>query len=1296
MSASELNIVSANVNGLGDLKKRTEFLIHIEKYHPDIICLVDTRFGKYQEEILNNELNYICHFNNFSSNSRGIAVLINKKVPIKTELLYKDIEGNVLILRCNYDSRIFLLTVLYGPNEDSPDFFQHLFERIEEYDIPESLIVGDFNVTLNHNMDNLNYVQARNIQARQKLNEILNMYSYLDMQRERLGDKRIYTWTNRSGPQKARLDYYLASTAITSFVTKVDILTAYKSDHCPIALTLDYTKFKRGKGFWKHNDTLLRDINYIKRIKTTIATTLAKYVDMEGYQDFFVEASNQELNNFMDKNADEKNKCKYKIDAGLLMEMVINDIRNSSISYSIAKKREEEQEENDLFVRLKWLQWLSNLENPPLNINERIKVCEEEYNRFIENKAQMKSCINLTEYKKYGEKPNAYFCSLEKNFSAQKYIPNLEIVEGESIVTIDNQKEVEENIRRFYEELYSNKDDYLTTSSIDNFLENENTLHKKLSYQQRMDLEVDISLDEIATALKSSKSSSSPGTTGISYGFYKVFWADLKYTIMNCLQYSFTAGALPNFLSRGVITLIPKGDKPKNKIENWRPLTLLNCLYKLLSKAISNRINNILPSIIHPDQCGFVKGRYIGECIRTTMDIMDWARTKDRSGLLLLIDFKKAFDSISFQYMEKVLKFFGFGDKIVNWVKILLKNFKGCINHAGNISSYFDILRGCRQGDPIASLLFILSIEVLCIKLRSTERVRGYKILEIETLLSLYADDCTIFLEYCEDSLRSAIGILESFYRLSGLQIHLKKTQCVKFGKNPLELDNLCQELNLEWKQEFKLLGVAFNANTLDYSKNIELKLNEIDKLIQSWKYRFLTPIGRACIAKTLLLSKINHLAFVLPNLSKKIIKLIEDKVYKFIWKGMDKVARMDAKEKWSKGGLKLPDISMSWQSFKFSWLRRAMYSEGKWVKILLLNLKSYVEIDSIMDFFTSLDLQQYKNVVRFINNPFWKDCIATIEPFMLDFVTKCPEEYMLSLIWGSRVVLARNKVLKRVNFPTLSAVVKYPLDIMKTEINGEIEFRTNQEITDQYGHIPETEIVSLRQIVRENMRRYGLDIATVKYTLPFCPSLVNLLNYSKKGCSKWTNMRLYKHGARSGIHKRELKWEEKLGRPQGVSFWDKCYKNTSIIFFDNKLKWFQYQIVRHCLKTNNVVSNFVPDVRPSCTFCNSEVEDIKHLFWECVIVKSFIAEVLIYILNTNPIYHLEHTMRTFIFCSNGKDILLPHNMAALYMKYYIWKTRCCCSTLSLNGFINMFNFEIRLLKLAFASFSCVSMLVEI
>ena len=109
-------------------------------------------------------------------------------------------------------------------------------------------------------------------------------------------------------------------------------------------------------------------------------------------------------------------------------------------------------------------------ENPPLNINERIKVCEEEYNRFIENKAQMKSCINLTEYKKYGEKPNAYFCSLEKNFSAQKYIPNLEIVEGESIVTIDNQKEVEENIGNFYEELYSNKDDYLTTSSIDNFL----------------------------------------------------------------------------------------------------------------------------------------------------------------------------------------------------------------------------------------------------------------------------------------------------------------------------------------------------------------------------------------------------------------------------------------------------------------------------------------------------------------------------------------------------------------------------------------------------------------------------------------------------------------------------------------------------------------------------------------------------------------------------------------------------------------------------------------------------------
>ena len=153
-------------------------------------------------------------------------------------------------------------------------------------------------------------------------------------------------------------------------------------------------------------------------------------------------------------------------------------------------------------------------------------------------------------------------------------------------------------------------------------------------------------------------------------------------------------------------------------------------------------------------------------------------------------------------------------------------------------------------------------------------------------MLSLYADDCTIFLSYKESDLRNTIDILTNFYRVSGLEIHLGKTQCVRIGENPEALPILCEDIGITWAQEFKLLGVLFNATTLNYNVNFDLKLDEIIKETKNWRHRFLTAIGKSVIAKTLLLSKINHLVFVLPSLSKKRLKEIESVIYSFIWGG--------------------------------------------------------------------------------------------------------------------------------------------------------------------------------------------------------------------------------------------------------------------------------------------------------------------------------------------------------------------------------------------------------------------------
>ena len=178
----------------------------------------------------------------------------------------------------------------------------------------------------------------------------------------------------------------------------------------------------------------------------------------------------------------------------------------------------------------------------------------------------------------------------------------------------------------------------------------------------------------------------------------------------------------------GIVQIIPKADKDLRLLTNWRPLTLLNTFYKIISGVLANRLKTVLDHLIGPEQKGYVPGRFIGEVTRTTYDIFQYAKEKNLPGMILLIDFEKAFDSVSFKMIDSTLEMFGFGQYYREWITILLKDFKACINTSGNISKRFPVERGCRQGDPISGYLFILCIEFLAIALKSNEAIRSYKL----------------------------------------------------------------------------------------------------------------------------------------------------------------------------------------------------------------------------------------------------------------------------------------------------------------------------------------------------------------------------------------------------------------------------------------------------------------------------------------------------------------------------------------------------------------------------------------
>ena len=220
---------------------------------------------------------------------------------------------------------------------------------------------------------------------------------------------------------------------------------------------------------------------------------------------------------------------------------------------------------------------------------------------------------------------------------------------------------------------------------------------------------------------------------------------------------------------QGIITCISKGDKPKQYMKNWQPISLLNNIYKLASSCIAERIKSVLTILINNDQTGLIPGRFIGENTRLIYDLLHYTEENDIPGILLLIDFEKAFDTISWIFIEQVLDFFNFGNSIKHWVKTFFTNTKSAITQNNFLSDFFTIERGCRQGDPLSPYIFLLCAEILGILLRKNENIKGITIEDSEFLISQYADDTTLILDGSPESLDASLCVLELYAEWSGL-----------------------------------------------------------------------------------------------------------------------------------------------------------------------------------------------------------------------------------------------------------------------------------------------------------------------------------------------------------------------------------------------------------------------------------------------------------------------------------------------------------------------------------------------
>ena len=358
---------------------------------------------------------------------------------------------------------------------------------------------------------------------------------------------------------------------------------------------------------------------------------------------------------------EEQSKLDLSINPHQFLEFLLFSIKGLSRRYGQNRKtnltRRKETAEEKLRLETKVhdnLMLKIRTEPPSGDTEEALIICKSNLLVLQKEIRDLETHIHEGAYLRCGAKwkceseaPSKVFFQCEKWRGQQRYIG---IVEVDSEIPgttrqITSQPEIEATVRAFYENLYRERPTNSSEADIKGFMGDtaydnfHNIFQKNIPTYTQEKLARDLDSEEVLYAIHNGKHGVAPGISGFSREFYQILGKDLIGFIMNYINFSEEQGILSVNQRVGVITLLPKGTKDKKALKNWRPITLLSTLYKIVSGVIANRFKKALPYVIGLSQKGFVDGRYMGEVTRLLYDtIHDAYSTKGKKGLIMSID----------------------------------------------------------------------------------------------------------------------------------------------------------------------------------------------------------------------------------------------------------------------------------------------------------------------------------------------------------------------------------------------------------------------------------------------------------------------------------------------------------------------------------------------------------------------------------------------------------------------------------------------------------------------------------
>lgn len=814
---------------------------------------------------------------------RGVAFLIKKGVCEKAQVVYDDMQGKCLIVKMIEGETNIILCNVHAPvvEKEKVLFFKKLKDIIVKWE--NILIMGDFNTTFSK-MDIADGMVFKSDSGRKELKSLMEEKNLVDVWRERNEGIREFSRQQvvKNFICRSRIDFLISKREMLKLIDTIFYKETVLSDHKVVCIQVDMNDVKRGPGIWMLNTEILKDENFKEQIEVLIK---------------------KEQGNLM-----------YKDEKRIWWDNLKYDIGKCAREYSKIIQKIKKRKEKEIRIELR-----DELSKEVVNLQKTVML--EEKLKEIEDKKYKGAMIrSKAKYLVEGEKCTRFFFNMEKNRQRAGMIKELI---GKGGGKVKEKEEVLKEIKDYYESLF--KREGVGREEIE-FLVGK--IKIKIDNGDKNLCERGIEKEEIEEAIMQLNNGKSPGKDGLPNEFYKVFRKVLTPILKDVYDEIFKKEETSYFMGIGLVKLIYKRKGDIADLKNYRPITMLNTDFKILSKILANRLKKILPNIIQTNQAYAIPGRDITDTISSIRDVVSYMITEKKSGYVISLDLEKAFDRVEHEYLFRILQQFGFGDNFIKWLKILYKDSKSQVKCNGFITETFKLTRSIRQGCPLSALLYSLVAEALGLAITEEKEIRGIDTEENRELQKVYqyADDTTIIVQDVA-SVVKAMDIIEKYCKGSGAKINKQKTVIMSIGK----IEKIQKFYPFKEQESLKILGVRIGKNEKMVRDLMwEEVVGEMERVLNYWKQRDLTLRGKVLVINALMLAKMWYVLGVIP-MPMGISKRLKKDVLNFLWGSKpSKISYNTLIGAIEEGGLGLQDPELKKKSFRVKTVKTFLNEENK------------------------------------------------------------------------------------------------------------------------------------------------------------------------------------------------------------------------------------------------------------------------------------------------------------------------------------------------------------------------------